>query len=301
MRSVAGTIGEWRLLEAQRDHGQRLASIGQLAVGIAHEINSPTQYIGDNVRFLRDAFEELRPLLAACAALRRAAGRETVARDVQTAFAEAAQQADQLEYLLGEIPKAIHDSLEGVNDVSQIIRSLKEFSHPGNGEKKAIDANRAVKTALAVTRNQWKHVAEAVVDLLPGLPHVFGRPGDLDQVLVNLIVNAVHAIEAKGRKGDGVKGTIAIRTRQVGRRLEVEVADTGTGIPESIRDKVFEPFFTTKQAGLGTGQGLAIARAIIVNRYGGELTFETEEERGTTFRIRIPVPGPAELHAKEHR
>jgi len=294
MRSAVGTVAGWRLLEAQRDHTQRLASIGQLAVGIAHEINSPTQYIGDNVRFLRDAFEELRPLLAACAAFRKAAGGNTADENAHTALAEAAEQTEQLEYLLGEIPKAIHDSLEGVNDVSQIIRSLKEFSHPGNGEKKAIDLNHAVRIALTVSRNQWKHVAEAVVDLAPGLPHVMGRPGDLDHVLVNLLVNAAHAIEAKGGRGEKTKGTIAVRTRQVDRRLEVDVADTGTGIPEAIRAKVFERFFTTKQAGRGTGQGLAIARSIVVDRYGGELTFETEEGHGTTFRIRLPVPGPAE-------
>jgi len=273
--------------EAQRDHVQRLASIGQLTVGIAHEINSPIQYIGDNVRFLRDALEELRPVLAACAALREARVQGVAAGAACAAVAEAVEQADNLAYLLGEIPKAICDSLEGVNDISRIVRSLKEFSHPGNGEKQATDVNRAVHTALTVSHNEWKHAAEAVVDLASDVPEVRCRPGDLEQVLVNLIVNAAHAIEAKARRGNGEKGTIAIRTRQRGKGVDIEVADTGTGIPEAIRARVFEPFFTTKKAGRGTGQGLSIARAIVVERYGGHLTFETEEGRGTTFRIRI--------------
>jgi len=279
-------------LEAQRGHTQRLASIGQLAVGIAHEINSPTQYIGDNVRFLRDAFEGLRPVLAACSALREAVERDGAAEEAGAALAQAVEQADDLEYVLGEIPKAIQDSLEGVDDVSRIIRSVKELSHPGGEEKQAIDLHRAVEIALTVSHNEWKHVAEAVTDLASDLPQVRCRPGDLDQVLVNLIVNAAHAIEAKAIDGAGERGTITVRARQADEWIEVEVADTGTGIPEAIRARVFEPFFTTKKADRGTGQGLSIARAIVVDRYGGDLTFETGEGRGTTFRIRIPVCPP---------
>ena len=276
-------------LEAQLAQAQKLKTIGQLAAGIAHEINTPTQYIGDNIRFLQDAFDELRPLLTACSA-HIAIGRTTAVSHDRPDEQPAAAQTPDVDFLLGEIPAAIAQSLEGVERVARIVRSIKEFSHPDGGDKQAIDLNRAVESTLTVSRNEWKYVAEAVTDLDPDLPPVTCVPGDLNQVLLNLIVNAAHAIEATLGEAPKPKGTITIRTRRDGPCAEIEVQDTGSGIPEPIRAKVFDRFFTTKQAGRGTGQGLAIARTIVVDRHGGTIAFDTEVGRGTTFKVRIPIP-----------
>jgi PAS domain S-box-containing protein len=289
-------ITERRILEAQLVQAQKLESIGQLAAGIAHEINTPTQYVGDNVRFLQDAFGDLRPVLTACSALREARSRGTVADALLDQLVAAAETAD-VGFLLDEIPAAIRQSLEGVQRVAEIVRSMKEFSHPDGGEKQAIDLNRAIESTLTVSRNEWKYVADATADLDPGLPLVTCLPGAMNQVLLNLIVNAAHAIEAKSGGRGGAKGTITVRSRRDGDWAQVEVEDTGTGIPEAIRAKVFDRFFTTKKAGRGTGQGLAIVRDIVVGRHGGTITFQSEVGRGTTFRIRIPID-PQSLLAK---
>jgi signal transduction histidine kinase len=182
-------------------------------------------------------------------------------------------------------------SLEGVDRVSRIVRSMKEFSHPGSGENQAVDLNQVIESTLTVSRGEWKYVAEVVTDLDPCLPPVTCLPGDIHQVLLNVIVNAAHAVEAKLGSGSDQKGRITIRTRQDGDWVRIDVEDTGTGIPEAVRGMVFSPFFTTKRVGKGTGQGLAIARAIVVQRHGGTITFDTECGRGTVFTIRIPV-GP---------
>ena len=190
-------ITERRMLEAQLSQAQKLESIGQLAAGIAHEINTPSQYIGDNTRFLRDAFADLRPLLVRCLELPGCA----VTDDRWQAIIASIEQAD-LEFLLKEIPAAIDQSLEGIEQVTHIVRSMKEFSHPGSAEKQSIDVNRAIENALTISRNEWKYVAEVVTDLADDLPLLTCWPGDLNQVLLNLIVNAAHAIEgARGRLG----------------------------------------------------------------------------------------------------
>ncbi len=281
-------------VKARLVQAHRWEMVGQLTAGIAHEINTPTQYIGDNLRFLRDAFADLRPLLAACLAMVEGrsglAGRDALAGETP---AQPNKTAD-VEFLLGEIPAAIDQSLEGIERVVQMARSMRNLSHPDNGERHAVDLNRVVEGVLTISRNEWKHVAEATTELDLGLPPVRCVPGEMHQVLLNLVVNAAHAVEAKlDPRGDGpsgpAKGTIAVRTRQDGDWVQIEVEDTGTGIPEPIRDQVFERFFTTKEPGRGTGQGLAIARSIVEDRHGGTIRFDTEEGRGTVFAVRIPI------------
>ncbi len=201
------------------------------------------------------------------------------------------EQAD-LEFLLKEIPAAIDQSLEGIERVTQIVRSMKEFSHPDDEETQSINVQGAIENTLTICRNEWKYVAEAVTDLADDLPPITCRPGDLNQVLLNLIVNAAHAIEARRTQSTGcpaTKGTITVRTRRDGEWVQIDVEDDGCGIPEAIRDKVFDPFFTTKKVGRGTGQGLAIARTIVVERHGGSIDFDTEMGRGTIFKIRMPI------------
>ena len=173
--------------------------------------------------------------------------------------------------------------------MARIVGAMKEFSHPGVSEKTSIDINRAIESTLTVSHNEWKYVAELVTDLAPDLPLVRCLPGEFNQVILNLIVNAAHAIADTVQNGSATKGTITISTRHRGNWLEIRIADTGPGIPEKIRTRIFDPFFTTKAVGKGTGQGLAIAHSVVVDKHGGTITFETELGRGTTFIIRLPL------------
>jgi PAS domain S-box-containing protein len=290
-------ITQRRMLEARLRQAQKMESIGQLAAGIAHEINTPTQYIGDNARFLEDVFGDMRSLLSACSELRRATEENRPIEPVLQHISAAVEKAD-VEYLLEEIPKAIAQSLEGVQRVAKIVRSMKEFSHPGGEEKQAIDLNRAIESTLTVSRNEWKYVADTQTDFDTQLPLVPCLPGDLNQVILNLVVNSAHAVGDKvGTSGE--KGTIAVSTRRDGDWAEIRIHDTGTGIPEAVRAKVYDPFFTTKPVGKGTGQGLAIAHSIICEKHHGSIDFETESGQGTTFIIRLPLretPATAGAH-----
>jgi signal transduction histidine kinase len=194
-----------------------------------------------------------------------------------------------LEFMKEEIPKALKQSLDGANRVSNIVRAMKDFSHPGTEEKKPIDLNRAIESTTIIARNEWKYVADMVTDLDPALPLVPCQVGEINQVMLNLLINGAHTINDVISQTEVEKGKITISTRVKGEWVEVRVADTGTGISEAVRDKIFDPFFTTKEVGKGTGQGLAIAHNFIVNKHGGTLTFETELSKGTTFVIRLPL------------
>ena len=282
-------VTEKRSLESQLAQAQKLESIGQLAAGVAHEINTPTQYIGDNTRFLQETFQALRKLLDCFSRLLQANKEGTVTAELLEEVETAVEQAD-LKYLVDEIPVAIEQSLDGVQRVATIVRSMKEFSHPAGTQMQAVDINRAIENTLTVSRSEWKYVADAVTDLDPNIPPVVCLPGECNQVFLNLIINAAHAVADKLRDGStSEKGTITVATRRDGDWVEIRVRDTGTGIPEEIRAKVLDPFFTTKEVGRGTGQGLAIAHSVVVDKHGGTLTFDTEVGRGTTFMVRLPI------------
>jgi two-component system, NtrC family, sensor kinase len=285
---------ERNLMEAHLRQAQKLESVGQLAAGIAHEINTPIQYIGDNIRFVLESFAELSGLLAECQKLATAVEVNAATAEMLQAVESISRTAD-LDYLSREIPAAARQSLEGVMHVAKIVRAMKEFSHPGSAEKVPVDLNHAIETTLTVARNEWKYVAETVTDLAPDLPPVPCLPGEFNQVILNLIVNAAHAIGDVVKNVEGAKGTIRIATRLVGSWAEIAISDTGGGIPENIRHRIFEPFFTTKEVGKGTGQGLAIARSTIVKKHGGELLFESTAGKGTTFTIRLPVVPPSAM------
>ncbi len=275
------------LKKAQQEalQASKLASVGQLAAGIAHEINTPTQYIGDNLRFLGDSFAAVVELLARLHQI--ADGTGTAGPDLRATMEHAMADAD-LDYLVEEIPKAISQSLEGLGQVARIVLAMKEFSHPGEREKAVVDLNQAIEQTLAVSRNEWKHFADICLDLDAELPKVLCLPGELNQVLLNLVVNAVHAIEAGKRTA---KGTIAIATRQCGSMVEISVADDGIGMSEGVKERIFDPFFTTKAVGKGTGQGLSICRDVVVNKHGGRISVDTEEGAGTKFTIALPING----------
>jgi PAS domain S-box-containing protein len=285
-------ITDRKLLHQQLLQAQKLESVGQLAAGIAHEINTPTQYIGDNVRFLKDAFQDLSGLLTSYERLLPAAKDNTLARENVREVEEAVERADA-GYLLEEIPKAIDQALEGVTRVSKIVGAMREFSHPGSKEKSPLNLNHAIENTITVSRNEWKYVAGLETDFDPSLPLVSCLLGEFNQVILNLIVNAAQAIGDVVKKGGLEKGRITVQTRSCPQWAEIRIQDTGTGISEKARSRIFDPFFTTKEIGKGTGQGLAIARSVIVDKHGGSIHFETEEGKGTTFIVRIPYDGKA--------
>jgi PAS domain S-box-containing protein len=285
-------ITEGKLLRGQLLQAQKLESVGQLAAGIAHEINTPTQYIGDNVRFLKDAFQDLRSLLANYERLLAAAKTDSLSLEMVQEVTAAVERADA-GYLLEEIPKAIGQTVEGITRVSKLVSAMKEFSHPGTKEKIPLDLNHAIESTITVARNEWKYVADLDTEFDPSLPLVSCQPGEFNQVILNLVVNAAHAIADVAEKGGPGKGRIKVQTRNCRDWVEIRIQDTGSGIPEKARARVFDPFFTTKEIGKGTGQGLAIARSVVVDKHDGTIHFETEEGTGTTFIIRLPHDGKA--------
>jgi PAS domain S-box-containing protein len=278
-------ITEKRSLESQLRHAQKMEGVGQLAAGIAHEINTPTQFVMDNLTFLRDSWKSAHELLEQYrGAVQGIAG--SIPDEVAGRLKQAEQACD-LEFIRDEVPRAIEQSLDGSRRVAKIVRAMKEFSHPDSAEKTATDMNRAVESTITVARNEWKYVSEVVKEFDDQLPPVVCYPGDINQVVLNLLVNAAHAIKEKVK--DGEKGRIVVRTRMSGEDVEISVSDNGNGIPDAIRNRVFEPFFTTKEVGKGTGQGLALAYTVVVKKHGGKIWFESEVGKGTTFFITLPL------------
>jgi len=280
------------LIEEQLRQSQKLESIGQLAAGIAHEINTPMQYIGDNTRFVKDAFDPIRRVLKFQAELVAAVKANAVTPQL-LARSEGITAASDLDYFCEEIPSALDQTLEGVARVSKIVQAMKEFSHPGGKDKTPSNLNKAIESTVTVAHNEWNYVADMKLDLEPNLPLVPCYLGEFNQCILNLIVNAAHAIADVVRAQPGSKGLITVRTRRDNAQVEVRVTDTGTGIPEAARPKIFEPFFTTKGVGKGTGQGLSIIYTNIVKKLGGTVNFETETGKGTSFILRLPMPAVA--------
>lgn len=279
---------ERQRMEVQLRQSQKLESIGQLAAGIAHEINTPTQYVGDNTRFVKDSFAAIIKVLKSHEELLAAAEGKTVTPELLARNREILAACD-LDYIYMQIPSALEETLEGVGRVSKIVQAMKEFSHPGGKEKSPADLNRAIESTATVARNEWKYVADLKLELEPNLPFVPCFLGEFNQCILNLIINAAHAVGDVVKADPGLKGLITVRTQGDGDHVEVRVTDTGTGIPEAVRPKIFEPFFTTKDVGKGTGQGLAMVYGSIVKQHGGTVTFETECGRGTTFIMRLPL------------
>ncbi len=284
-------VTERRNLEVQLVQAQKLEAVGRLAAGIAHEINTPTQYVGDNIEFLQMAYESLSELVKAVPGLLEAGSQGPIPSERHAEVRDLLDAAN-LDYLMEQIPKAIEQSMEGVGRISSIVQAMKEFSHPGSAEKTYVDLNQCIRSTVTVSRNEWKYVSDVELDLAESLPFVNCLPGELNQVFLNVIVNAAHAIgDAVGGGGAEAKGKITIGTRQNGDWCEIRISDTGAGIPEGIRERIFDPFFTTKEVGRGTGQGLAIARNVVVDKHGGAIAVDSVVGKGTTFTIRLPING----------
>jgi PAS domain S-box-containing protein len=285
-QQLQAEMNERARVEVELRLAQKLESIGRFAAGLAHEINTPIQYVGDSVHFLQSAFADLSNLFLAY--------RAAVANPGSAGLADAATQLKALEaacdfeFLVQEVPKAFTRSLEGAERVAAIVRAMREFAYPHGEEHVAADLNHAIATTLTVARSEYKYAAR--IDLQLGeLPPVVCNPGELNQVFLNLIVNAAHAIQDSDK--DACTGCIAITTRQIDETVEIAIADNGCGIaPESL-DKIFDPFYTTKEVGRGTGQGLAIARSIVVDKHGGRIEVASTVGSGTRFVVLLPIRG----------
>lgn len=281
---VVADISERKAREVETQHLQKLEALGRLSAGLAHEINTPIQFVGDNTRFLAASYETIRQLIATYRQAIAVEAGAVLSEQSREAIREAEAEAD-LEYLETEIPPAISQSLEGVDRVATLVRAMKTFCKPGHDTQAGADLNDALQAAVTVTFPQVKEVAEIECDF-GALPIVMCSIGDLNQVFLNMLLNAADAIEDKGDRG-----TITVRTRCEGGNAVIEISDTGTGMPEEVRTRIFEPFFTTKDVGRGTGQGLALARAVVQDKHGGNISVRTRVGEGTTFGIALPVAG----------
>ena len=271
----------------------RMSAVGTLAAGVAHEINTPIQFISDSVIYLRDAAGDVFGLFDRLIALHRAVttGTQVAIADAAAAVSAALETSD-LAFLREAVPPAFDRCVDGLAAVATIVRSMKEFARPSHEEMVPVDLNRAIETTLSVASHEYRYVAELVTEL-GELPLVTCHPGDINQVVLNIVVNAAHAI-ADRVAGTDRKGRLGVRTWREADRAVIAISDTGGGIPESIRGSVFEPFFTTKELGRGAGQGLALAWSIVKHKHGGDLTFETAVGEGTTFVVKLPIDGGGE-------
>ena len=286
-QTLDAQIGALDQVSRELAQAQKLESIGQLAAGVAHEINTPMQYVYDNIDYLSSCIDKVLTVFEAYDKL--------LDRDSQPLswgdrvdFAREVKQQQRFDYIWQEVPQAIEDSRTGLNQVLQIVRAMKTFSHPGAEEFASTDINQSIISTAAITRNRWKYHAELTTELDESLPCIMALPAEINQVLLNLVVNAADAIaERYGESGE--KGLITVTTRCEDDHVVLEVADNGAGIPNHIRTKIFEPFFTTKEVGKGTGQGLAICYNVVVAKHSGSMSVDSTPGVGTTFRVSLPI------------
>ena len=275
------------LTALQKTQGQliqqeKLASIGQLAAGVAHEINNPIGYVGSNINRIDEYFIDLRQIITDIDKILAALPPETAA--IATREVAVIKKRLDFDFIADDFSSVISDCREGIARVKEIVQSLKDFSH--NVDEKdfsEVDINNAINTTLKVVNNEIKYYCDLELDLKLGT-HVSANLGQLHQVISNLVVNASHAMRETGKRG-----LLSIRTFSDGDFAVIEIEDTGNGIPEEIYTKIFDPFFTTKPIGQGTGLGLNISYDIIVNKHKGDLSFVSKIGAGTVFKIKLPL------------
>ncbi|HEX4487059.1 MAG TPA: ATP-binding protein [Terriglobales bacterium] len=281
---VGADVTEKKMLDDQLRQAQKLEGIGQLAAGIAHEINTPTQFVSSNVTFLKEAWSGLSGVLTAVGKLPASESKPAAWSEIEAAAAYA-----DIEHLAHEMPRALDEALEGLERIARIVHAMKAFSHPGSSQRDFTDLNRAIQSTVTVASNEWRYVADLETDFDPNLPPVPCLVDKINQVILNLVINAAHSIGERTDNGSRGKGLITVRTQRTGENVEISIADTGAGIPETIRHRIFELFFSTKEVGRGTGQGLALAHSTIVTEHKGKIWFESQAGKGTTFFIQLPL------------
>jgi signal transduction histidine kinase len=286
-RRVEQRTQERERVEGELRIAQKLEAVGRLASGVAHEINTPVQFINDSVQFVRVALTDMTVVIAKLRAANRAVLAGAPSQEAAVEALEAEDDAE-LEYVLDQGPKALDRAIDGLDQVASIVRSMKAFAHPDAEEMLPVDLNRAIESTLVMARNEYKYVADAATDF-GEIPLVTCYAGEINQAVLNILVNAGHAI-ADVVGTSGVRGRITVTTRRDGAHVIIAIADTGTGIPEDIRSRIFDPFFTTKEVGRGTGQGLAMVHSI-VEKHAGSLNVHSVVGQGTTFEIRLPIEG----------
>lgn len=275
-------------LEKQLHQAQKLESIGILAAGMAHEINTPIQYVLGNTQFLKEVLGNLAEMQSSYENLVKAVSESGAFAEQVATISRLAEQLD-FDYLKNEANEAIDQALEGINRISTIVSAMKEFAQPGSADKQPVNLNEIIKNTVDVSTSLWQNLAEMKLDLDENLPFVPLLAGGFKQILLDMITNACHALAEKHHSAPQKKGQISITTRALAHHVEVRLADTGTGIPSAIIDKVFDPFFTTKHVGEGTGQGLAVAYGLIVDKHGGTIRVSSVEGKGSTFTITLPL------------
>ncbi len=288
---LSTALDELKNTQSRLMQAEKMQSIGQLAAGIAHEINTPTQYVSDNVTFLKRVFPQMLGLIDVLVDYARAGAAGELDAEQATRMEERIKRA-RLDYIAENVPSALEQSLEGLQRITTIVRAMKDFSHSSQGEKELASLADIISVSITVARNEWKYIAELETEFAPDLPEVPCLRDEIGQVILNLVVNAAHAIVEANKAHPSTLGKIVVSTHRAGDFAEVRVRDSGTGIPEHIRNRVFDPFFTTKGVGKGTGQGLAIAYNIVVEKHGGQIGFDTEDGKGSTFIVRLPLKAP---------
>jgi signal transduction histidine kinase len=276
-------------IEVELRQAQKLESVGRLASGIAHEINTPVQFVSDSCTFLETATDDLISVIAAYRGALADLESGAIAPAAAAARLRKLEADRDVAYLTEQTPLAVRRALQGLERVSAIVHAMKDFAYPDHQDQAPADLNRAILSTLTVARNEYKYVAEVHTEL-GELPLVTCHIGELNQVILNMVVNSAHAIESAKAENDR-DGRIVVRTRDLGDDVAIEIEDNGCGIPADAFDKIFDPFFTTKEIGKGTGQGLAIARAVVVDKHQGKIEVASRVGHGTTFTIHLPVRG----------
>jgi PAS domain S-box-containing protein len=274
LTGIVGTgfdITDRKAAEERMASSDRLESIGRLAAGVAHEINTPIQYLNDSVSFIREGVQELLAYVD----------------KLHAAMPQKPADTDDIDYLREELPPAMTRVADGLSRIAVIVRSMKNFSHAGQNEMGEVDLNAAIASTLVIARSEYKDTADLETSY-GEIPRITCHGGQINQVVLNLVVNSAHAIDDFVKKNGG-RGKISVKTSVEGKHVVIAISDTGGGIPEGIRARIFDPFFTTKEVGRGTGQGLSIVRNVIVKGHGGDLDFDTEPGKGTTFYVRLPI------------
>jgi PAS domain S-box-containing protein len=280
-------------MEGELRSSQKLEAIGRLAAGIAHEINTPIQYIGDSAHYIATTLDELLKLLASSRALIFRLAEQTGDSAAVAELAAAEESAD-LDYARSQAPSSVARIVDGVARVARIVHAMKSFSHPGVDAPTPMDIVKMLEDTIVIAGHEFRDTATVSTEF-EKLPQVHCYPGDLNQAFLNLIINAAHAVA--DRPSSAEPGTVRVSTKVDGAHVEIRIADNGCGMTPEVQARLFEPFFTTKEVGRGTGQGLCVARAAIVEKHGGSIRFESTVGIGTTCILRLPMMAPTATRA----